>query len=67
MGMDPVAFRMLNGVHTGAEGPTGQTYDEIGLLQCIEAATTNAGYGQPLPDDEAIGVAIGWWPSFSVP
>ena len=26
-----------------------------------------AGYGQPLPDDEAIGVAIGWWPSFSVP
>ena len=25
------------------------------------------GYGRPLPDDEAIGVAIGWWPSFSVP
>ena len=22
---------------------------------------------RPLPDDEAIGVAIGWWPSFSVP
>jgi CO/xanthine dehydrogenase Mo-binding subunit len=37
------------------------------VQQCIEAATAAAGYGQPLPDDEAIGVAIGWWPSFSVP
>ncbi len=67
VGMDPVSFRKLNAVDTGAEGPAGQTYDEIGLQQCIDAATTNAGYGQELPDDEAIGVAIGWWPSFSVP
>ena len=67
VGIDPVAFRKLNAVDTGAEGPAGQTYDEIGLQQCIDAATANAGYGQELPDDEAIGVAIGWWPSFSVP
>ena len=67
VGMDPVAFRKLNAVDTGAEGPSGQTYDEIGLQRCIDAATSNAGYGQELPDDEAIGVAIGWWPSFSVP
>jgi CO/xanthine dehydrogenase Mo-binding subunit len=67
VGMDPVAFRKLNAVDTGAEGPSGQTYDEIGLQQCIDAATSNAGYGHELPDDEAIGVAIGWWPSFSVP
>ncbi|MFN8019964.1 MAG: xanthine dehydrogenase family protein molybdopterin-binding subunit [Acidimicrobiales bacterium] len=67
VGMDPVAFRKLNAVDTGAEGPSGQTYDEIGVQQCIDIATANAGYGQPLPDDEAIGVAIGWWPSFSAP
>ena len=67
VGMDPVAFRKLNAVDTGAEGPSGQTYDEIGVQQCIDIATANAGYGRPLPDDEAIGVAIGWWPSFSVP
>ena len=65
--MDPVAFRKLNAVDTGAEGPSGQTYGEIGLQQCIDAAAAGAGYGQDLPDDEAIGVAIGWWPSFSVP
>ena len=67
VGMDPVAFRKLNAVDTGAEGPSGQTYGEIGVQQCIDAAVTAAGYGQALPDDEAIGVAIGWWPSFSVP
>lgn len=65
IGMDPVAFRKLNAVGTGIEGPSGQTYGEIGLQQCIDTATAAAGYGQPLGDDEAIGVAIGWWPSFA--
>ncbi len=67
IGMDPVAFRKLNAVDTGADGPSGQTYGEIGVQQCIDAAAAGAGYGQPLPDDEAVGLAIGWWPSFSVP
>ncbi len=67
VGIDPVAFRKLNAVDTGVEGPSGQTYGEIGIQQCIDAAAAGAGYGQDLPDDEAIGVAIGWWPSFSVP
>ena len=67
IGMDPVQFRLLNVVDTGLEGPSGQVYDHIGLRECIEAATATIGYGQPLPDDEAIGVAVGWWPSFSSP
>jgi len=66
-GIDPVEFRRMNAVDTGAEGPSGQTYGEIGLQQCIDLATTAAGYGEPLGDHEAIGVAIGWWPSFAVP
>ena len=65
--MDPVAFRKMNAIDTGAEGVVGQIYDEIGLQDCIDAATKAAGYGQDLPDDEAIGVAIGWWPSFPGP
>ena len=64
IGMDPVEFRRKNAVDSGDVGPSGQTYDTIGLQQCIEKATELAGYGQPLPEDEAIGVAIGWWPSF---
>jgi CO/xanthine dehydrogenase Mo-binding subunit len=64
IGMDPVEFRLANAVDTGATGVTGQVYDEIGLHECIRKATERAGYGQVLPADEAIGVAIGWWPSF---
>ncbi len=64
VGMDPVAFRKLNAIDTGAEGVVGQVYGEIGLQECLDTATEMAGYGQDLPDDEAIGVAIGWWPSF---
>ena len=67
IGMDPVDFRLLNAVDTGVVGPSGQVYGEIGVKQCIAAATAAAGYGRPLPDDEAIGVAIGWWPSFAAP
>ncbi len=66
-GMDPVAFRRLNAVDTGDVGPSGQTYGEIGVQQCIVEATKLVNYGETLPDDEAIGVAIGWWPSFAVP
>ncbi len=65
-GLDPVEFRRRNALDTGAEGPSGQTHGEIGLQQCIEAAAEDAGWGDELPDDEAIGVAIGWWPSFAV-
>ena len=64
--MDPVEFRRRNAVDSGVEGPSGQTYGEIGVQQCIEEATKLVGYGRALPDDEAIGVAIGWWPSFAV-
>ncbi len=67
IGMDPVEFRRTACVDTGDEGPTRQVYLPIGLQECIATATEKAGYGQQLPDDEAIGVAVGWWPSFAVP
>ena len=67
IGMDPVQFRRRNGLDSGATGATGQVYGDIGLQGCIEAATKAAGYGDELPTDEAIGVAIGWWPSFPGP
>ncbi len=64
IGMDPVAFRQLNAVDTGATGVTGQVYDEIGLQECIREAVAASAYGDELADDEAVGVAIGWWPTF---
>lgn len=65
IGMDPVEFRKLNALDEGDQGVTGQTYGPIGLQDCIDAAvaavTPDGGVTR---DDEAIGVAIGWWPSF---
>ena len=64
VGMDPVAFRQLNTVNTGTTGVTGQVYDEIGLQECIREAVAASAYHDDLSDDEAVGVAVGWWPSF---
>ncbi len=67
IGMDPVEFRRRNLVDEGIEGPSGQVYGDIGVRRCLEAAVEAAGYGDDLPADEAIGVAVGWWPSFPGP
>ncbi len=67
IGMDPLDFRRKNVVRSGDVGVVGQTYDEIGLDQCIELAAESAGWGSDLPDGEALGIAVGWWPSFAAP
>ncbi len=67
IGMDPVAFRQQNCVDTGETGVAGQVYDEIGLQDCIREAVSAIDYSQELDENEAIGVAVGWWPSFPGP
>jgi CO/xanthine dehydrogenase Mo-binding subunit len=65
--MDPVDLRRRTLIEQGAEGPTRQVFDEIGMKQTLERAVDMIGYGRDLPDDEAIGVAVGWWPSTAAP
>ncbi len=64
VGIDPVELRRLNIIEEGDVGPTGQIFEAIGAKETLTAALEMIGYGQELPDDEAIGVACGWWPSF---
>ena len=66
IGMDPAELRRRTLIDEGDEGPTGQVFEEIGAKRTLEAALEMIGYGQKLPDDEAIGIACGWWPSFGV-
>ena len=66
-GIDPVDFRRRNALQDGDEGAAGQVYGEIGLQRCLESAVGRARAQGPLGDDEAIGVALGWWPSFPSP
>jgi CO/xanthine dehydrogenase Mo-binding subunit len=62
IGMDPVELRRRTLIEEGAEGPTRQVFDKVGVKETLEKATEMIGYGRDLPEDEAIGVAIGWWP-----
>jgi CO/xanthine dehydrogenase Mo-binding subunit len=65
IGLDPVELRRRNIVREGDEGPTRQVFLPIGAAETLERACELIGYGKELPADEAIGVAIGWWPSFT--
>jgi len=65
--MDPVELRRRTLIEAGAEGPTRQVFDDVGMKQTLERAVEMIGYGRELPDDEAIGVAVGWWPCMPAP
>jgi CO/xanthine dehydrogenase Mo-binding subunit len=66
IGVDPVELRRRTIVQTGDEGPTRQVFDPIGAIDTLEKAVEMIGYGEDLPEDEAIGVATAWWPSFGI-
>lgn len=64
--LDPAEFRrrtlLVDDDATGA----GQTIDHLDVVGTMEKALELIGYGRELPEDEAIGFACGWWPSFGV-
>lgn len=65
--MDPVEFRRRTLIAEGDVSPTGQVFGAVGIKETLERATELIGYGRDLPENEAIGVACGWWPSFGIP
>ncbi|MCW2535921.1 MAG: hypothetical protein JWQ26_1620, partial [Modestobacter sp.] len=68
VGLDPLEFRRRNLVRAGDTGQTGQTFLSASALECLDRATELAGWpGADLGPDEALGVAVGWWFSLSVP
>ena len=62
--LDPVELRRRTLIEEGAEGPTRQVFEKLGMKETLERAAELIGYGQDLPEDEGIGVACGWWPCF---
>ena len=67
IGMDPVEFRRTPASTPATRARRGRSTCRSACRSASRRATEKAGYGQQLPDDEAIGVAVGWWPSFAVP
>jgi CO/xanthine dehydrogenase Mo-binding subunit len=67
IGMDPVELRRRTLIEEGVEGPTRQIFEKVGVRDTLERAVEMIGDGAELPDDEAIGVAVGWWPCMPAP
>ncbi|NMH99948.1 xanthine dehydrogenase family protein molybdopterin-binding subunit [Pseudonocardia acidicola] len=68
VGLDPLEFRRRNLVRAGDTGQTGQRFVSSSAHECLERAADLAGWpGTDLGPDEALGIAVGWWFSLSVP
>jgi CO/xanthine dehydrogenase Mo-binding subunit len=66
LGLDPVELRRRTLIEEGVEGPTRQVFGPISIKETLERAVERIAPEGDLPDDEAIGVACGWWPSFGM-
>src|SRR5579864_4623954 len=75
--MDPLAFRLKNGVKQGDPSLDGQSWPRIGLLECLEKAQAHPLWAQrashrDVPEDlkgwkVGIGLAAGGWPGGTEP
>jgi len=65
--MDPIELRRKTLIEEGAEGPTRQVFEHVGVKDTLDKAVEMIGDRAGLPDDEAIGVAVGWWPCMPAP
>ena len=65
LGLDPVELRRRTLVEDGSVTATGQVLERIAMKETLERAVELIGAGDELPEDEAIGVACGWWPCFA--
>ncbi len=58
--MDPIELRLKNAVHNGAETAAG-SFNEIGFVECLEAARASDHYQAPLKPGQGRAVAAGFW------
>ena len=61
--IDPVELRRRTLIETGSVTATGQVLERIAMKETLEKAVELIGYGQELPDDEAIGVSSAGGPA----
>jgi xanthine dehydrogenase molybdenum-binding subunit len=62
LGIDPLEFRLRNGVKQGDRRADGPIYPRIGYLEVLEAAKAHPHYSAPLEGpNRGRGVAAGFW------
>src|SRR5262249_57913370 len=63
--VDPIELRRRTLIEEGSVTATGQVLEQVAMKETLERAVAMIGDGAGLPEDEAIGVACGWWPCFA--
>ncbi len=58
VGMDPLEFRLKNGVEEGESAPLGDSWTSIRLKECLQSVKSASGWGRPKPPNVGRGVAI---------
>jgi CO/xanthine dehydrogenase Mo-binding subunit len=62
VGMDPLEFRLLNGVKEGDRRIDGTAFKRIGYLETVQAIKESEHYNTPLTGpNRGRGVAVGFW------
>ena len=65
LGMDPLAFRLLNAAREGDRRADGVPYNRIGFVETLEAARDHPHYHAPLAGpNRGRGVAAGFWVNY---
>ena len=60
LGMDPLEFRRKNLIVNGDPVASGHHFEDIRVVETLEAAVDAAGYSQPKPANVGRGIAIGF-------
>ncbi len=62
--VDPIELRLQNIATEGDRSPTGRPFPVFGAKACLERLRDHPLWQKrkQLPDEEGIGMAIGWWP-----
>ena len=61
LGLDPIDVRLKNAAKEGTKSSYGPTYNQIGLVETLEAAKAHPNYAIKLGPNQGRGVAIGFW------
>ncbi|MCP4879448.1 MAG: xanthine dehydrogenase family protein molybdopterin-binding subunit [Gammaproteobacteria bacterium] len=64
LGLDPMEVRLINAAKGGTKSSYGPTFEDHGLIQCLEAAKAHPHWQAPLEINQGRGLAAGFWFNF---
>jgi CO/xanthine dehydrogenase Mo-binding subunit len=69
LALDPLELRLANAVVEGDMGVSGNPYPTIGAVQVLESVREHPLWQRrdSLPEDEGVGLALGYWPGGNEP